>query len=269
MTFQTGTTAGTITLTLTFPNGAPVTKSFTISPQQVQITAATALRQSPNLVVTLTGFDNTYSTGKLSFTFFDTSGKQITPNAINVDASGAFSTYFFTNNQAGGAFSVQATFPVTGDVTQIGSVNVGMSNSARREQHQSDFSIRTARCEPPLRLSGTRRRTRTPHAGSPFMANAPLFRRQIVNQNVDLGIAQFRPESGHQCAAEFDSGHYVRTAWLTMAERKLFVLEQMIQTRADFSALFLDPCRYRGKPRSSRGTDRVPRLEVIFPRAAV
>jgi hypothetical protein len=129
ITFQTGTTAGTITLTLTFPNGAPVTQSFTISPEQVHITTATAVRQSPNLVVTLNGFDNTYSTGKMSFTFFDTSGKQINPTAMSVDATAAFSTYFFTNNQAGGAFSVQASFPVTGDVTQVGSVSVNISNS--------------------------------------------------------------------------------------------------------------------------------------------
>ena len=130
ITFQTGTTAGTLTLSLTFPNGAPVTKSYTIAPQQVQLTSATAVRQNPDLVVTLTGFDNTYSTGKLSFTFFDTSGKQITPSAISVDATSAFSAYFFTNNQAGGAFSMQATFPVTGDVTQVGSVSVAMSNSS-------------------------------------------------------------------------------------------------------------------------------------------
>ena len=130
ITFQTGTTAGTLTLSLTFPNGAPVTKSYTIVPQQVQLTSATAVRQNPNLVVTLTGFDNTYSAGKLSFTFFDTGGKQITPSAISVDATSSFSAYFFTNNQAGGAFSMQATFPVTGDVTQVGSVSVAMSNSS-------------------------------------------------------------------------------------------------------------------------------------------
>ena len=130
ITFQTGTTAGTLTLSLTFPNGAPVTQSFTIAPQQVQLTGATAVRQNPNLVVTLTGFDNTYSAGKLSFTFFDTGGKQITPSAISVDATSTFSAYFLTNNQAGGAFSMQATFPVTGDVTQVGSVGVAMSNSS-------------------------------------------------------------------------------------------------------------------------------------------
>ena len=130
ITFQTGTTAGTITFTLTFPNGAPLTQSFTIAPSTVQITKANALRSNPNLVLTLTGYDNTYTAGNLSFVFYDTAGKQVTPAAISFNAASDFSTYFFTNNQAGGAFSLQATFPVTGDVTQIGSVTAQITNSA-------------------------------------------------------------------------------------------------------------------------------------------
>jgi hypothetical protein len=130
ITFQTGTTAGTITFTLTFPNTAPFTKSYSISAGQVQIVSAKAVRQSPNLVVTVNGFDNTYSTGQMSFIFYDTSGKVLTPNGIAVDARSEFHQYFFTNNQAGGAFAVQASFPVTGDVTQVGSVAVTMKNSA-------------------------------------------------------------------------------------------------------------------------------------------
>jgi hypothetical protein len=130
ITFQTGTTAGTITFTLTFPNKAPVTQSFTIAPQTVQISSGTAVRQSPNLVITLTGYDNTYSAGKLSFTFHDVAGKTITSTPLTIDATSAFHQYFFANNEAGGAFSVQATFPVTGDVNQVGSVSVSITNTA-------------------------------------------------------------------------------------------------------------------------------------------
>jgi hypothetical protein len=128
--FQTGTTAGTITLTVTFPNTAPFSKSYTISPAQVQVVSAKAVRQAPNLVVTINGFDNTYSTGQMSFLFYDTSGHLLTPNGIPVDARSSFHQYFFTNNQAGGAFAMQASFPVTGDATQVGSVAVKMTNSA-------------------------------------------------------------------------------------------------------------------------------------------
>jgi hypothetical protein len=130
LTFQTGTTAGTITFTLTFPNKAPLTRSFAISPSEIQITGSTAVRQPPNLVVTLTGYDNTYSAGQLSFTFTDTSGKVLTPAAIQVNVAASFHQYFFTSNTAGGAFSVQASFPVTGDVTQVGSVTANLTNSA-------------------------------------------------------------------------------------------------------------------------------------------
>jgi hypothetical protein len=130
ITFQTGSTAGTITFTLTFPNGAPITQSYTIAPQTVQITSVSAVRSDPNLIVTVTGFDNTYSAGQLSFSFSDTSGNVITSAPIAVNASSQFSAYFFTNNQAGGAFSLQATFPVTGDITQVGSVNGQITNSS-------------------------------------------------------------------------------------------------------------------------------------------
>ena len=130
ITFQTGTTAGTITFTVTFPNTAPFSQSYTISPAQVQIVSAKAVRQAPNLVVTVDGFDNTYSTGQMSFLFYDTSGNLLTPSGVPVDARSSFHQYFFTKNQAGGAFAMQASFPVTGDVTQVGSVEVKMTNSA-------------------------------------------------------------------------------------------------------------------------------------------
>ena len=130
ITFQTGTTAGTITFTVTFPDKAPLTKSFTIAPQQVQISTSTAVRQSPNLVVTLNGYDNTYSVGNLTFTFYDTSGKLIPPSPLTLNAASDFHQYFFGPSDVGGAFAMQATFPVlNGDVTQVGSVTVGVANS--------------------------------------------------------------------------------------------------------------------------------------------
>jgi len=130
LTFQTGTTAGTLTFTLTFPNKAPYSQSFTITPAQVQVTSMNAVRQDPNLVITMTGYDNTYSLGQLGFLFYDTSGKAMTANPLNVDAASAFKQLFFTNNQAGGAFSLRASFPVTGKVADIGSVAFTLTNSA-------------------------------------------------------------------------------------------------------------------------------------------
>jgi hypothetical protein len=128
-TFQTGTTAGTLTFTTqNFVNTAPYSQSFTIPAAAVLITSGTAVRQTPNLVITLNGYDNTYTAGQLSFSFFDVSGNLLQP-AIQFDASIKFKQYFFTNNQNGGAFSLQATFPDTGDITKVGSVAVTLSNS--------------------------------------------------------------------------------------------------------------------------------------------
>ncbi len=130
LTFQTGTTAGTIKFTLTFPNKAPYSQSFTITPAQVKVSTITAVRQDPNLVITMTGYDNTYSLGQLGFVFYDTTGKPMTDKPLTVDASSAFKQLFFTSNQAGGAFSLKAMFPVTGQVTDIGSVAFTLTNSA-------------------------------------------------------------------------------------------------------------------------------------------
>jgi hypothetical protein len=130
LTFQTGTTAGTLAFTVTFPDKAPLTKSFSIAPEQIQITSSKAARQAPNLVLTLNGYDNTYSAGKLSFTFYDTNGHLISPSPVTVDALPEFHQYFFGPNDIGGAFSMQASFPVlNGDAAQVGSVGVTLTNS--------------------------------------------------------------------------------------------------------------------------------------------
>jgi hypothetical protein len=128
--FQTGTTAGTLTFTLSIPNKADYTQSFTISPAAVQITAVNAVRQAPNLVVTLTGFDNTYSAGKMSFAFLDSNGKAMTAAPIDVDATSQFAKYF-KSSTVGGSFSAQAVFPLSGgDIATVSSVSAMLTNSS-------------------------------------------------------------------------------------------------------------------------------------------
>jgi hypothetical protein len=124
--FQPGTTAGTLTFTVEFVNTAPFSQSFTITPATIHITSASAVRQNPNLAVTINGYDNTYTAGQLAFTFYDLSGRVIAP--ININVAADFQQQVFTKNQ-GGAFSLKASFPVQGDVTQVGSVAIGLTNS--------------------------------------------------------------------------------------------------------------------------------------------
>ena len=138
ITFQTGTTAGTVTFLVAFPDTPTYSQSFTIAPAAIQLTTVQAVAESPNLIVTMTGYDNTYSAGQLSFTFYDTSGKAI-GSPIQFNAAADFQGLFFTNNTMGGIFSLEASFPVTGDVTQVGSVTAGISNSLGQSTSSATF----------------------------------------------------------------------------------------------------------------------------------
>jgi hypothetical protein len=135
-TFQTGTTHGTLTFTLSFANGESYTKSIDIASQTVQITSASGTKQTPNILLNLSAFDNTYSAAKLVFNFYGTNGASLTPGGITYDATSAFHNYFFTNNQAGGAFTLQAQFPVSGDVSTVSSADVTIQSASGQSQTQ-------------------------------------------------------------------------------------------------------------------------------------
>jgi hypothetical protein len=138
ISFQTGTTAGSITFAVAFPDTATYTQSFAIPSATAQLTSVQATRESPNLLVNISGYDNSYSAGQLSFTFYDTTGKVI-GSPISYNASSGFQQLFFTSNTDGGLFSLQASFPVSGDVTQVGSVTVGLANSLGQATSSAAF----------------------------------------------------------------------------------------------------------------------------------
>lgn len=137
LTFQTGTTAGTLKFTLSFAAGQTVSKSIDITPTAVQVVSASATKQSPYLVISLSAYDNTYSSGKLLFNFYDTKGALLTPGGISIDETQDFHNYFFGGtNQTGGAFGMQAKFPVTGDITTVGAADVMVQNANGQSQTQ-------------------------------------------------------------------------------------------------------------------------------------
>lgn len=145
-TFQTGTTAGTINFTLTDSATLQTLNlpAITILPEKVQITSSTAVQSSPNLVLTITGYDNTYSAGELAFSFYGTNGALLNPTPISLNAASAFEQYFFSStNTSGGAFSLSVTFPVTGDVTEVGSVTATVTNSAGQASVSQSFTAST------------------------------------------------------------------------------------------------------------------------------
>jgi hypothetical protein len=129
MAFQTGTTAGTITFTLTLENNAPQQTTLTIPPSPIILDSATAVRELGALDVAFSGFDNTYSASQLAFTFYDLNGNAMPQGVINVDAGAAFQQYFSTT-QVGGSFALLANFLVTGNTTEIGFVTAQIANSA-------------------------------------------------------------------------------------------------------------------------------------------
>lgn len=128
--FSTGTTAGKLTFTadpgIYGLSGDP-SISFTLSPSSVAILSSGATRRANDLDVSISGFDNTYSIGGMSFSFFDRSGGAIT--TIPADFTSSFRPFFQSQN-AGSAFLMRVTFPVTGDATQIGGVEVVLNNTA-------------------------------------------------------------------------------------------------------------------------------------------
>jgi len=128
MPFQTGTTAGTITFTLTLENNPPQQSSLTIPPAPINIDSASAVALFGSINVSFSGFDNTYSASQLAFTFYDTTGKALPQGAIDVDATKYFHQYFSTT-QMGGAFQVLAMFPVSGNEAEIGFVTAQVANS--------------------------------------------------------------------------------------------------------------------------------------------
>jgi hypothetical protein len=128
-TFQTGTTEGTIGFALSI-GGVTATAFATIAPAPVALDLSTAVPATDEIILSLAGFDNTHKASALAFTFYDTTGKAIAPGLIQADVTGAFANYYKANPQAGGTFNLQATFPVTGDITQVAGVEVQFTNPA-------------------------------------------------------------------------------------------------------------------------------------------
>jgi len=127
--FQTGTTSGRIRFTLSgVTTAGDPTTLLTVPASTISIDSAIGTRRAGDLDIQVTGFDNTYSAGVMTFTFSDISGAALSAGAIRADFTPDFRT-FFSKAQAGSAFQIRVSFPVTGDTSGIGSVDVQLTNS--------------------------------------------------------------------------------------------------------------------------------------------
>ncbi|MBI4894002.1 MAG: hypothetical protein HY821_25520 [Acidobacteria bacterium] len=131
LAFQTGTTAGRITVGVTL--GAYSDQSvFRVIAEPVVLTAVKASAASANAEIVLTGYDTTRSVTKAAFTFYRKDGQAAAPGRIEADVSGAFGSYFKSSN--GGAFTLRANFPVSGTHTELEGVEVELVSAAGTRQ---------------------------------------------------------------------------------------------------------------------------------------
>ncbi|HEY4359633.1 MAG TPA: hypothetical protein VGN17_01630 [Bryobacteraceae bacterium] len=127
--FQTGTTSGRMTFTVSgnVPIASDPTTFLVLPPVPMAVENATATRQAGSLDVQVWGFDNTYSAGSMSFTFYDLAGNRVGPVPANFTSD--FHAYFGSAPGTGSTFQMRVTFPVTGDSGQISAVDVQLANS--------------------------------------------------------------------------------------------------------------------------------------------
>ena len=129
--FQTGTTSGKIRFSISTNavlTGTP-SAAMTIPPAAVGVDNATATRRAGDLDVQVWGFDNTYSTGAMGFTFYDAAGHVLGQGPVQADFSAPFRSYFAAA-KSGSAFQMRVSFPVIGDASQVGAVDVQITNAA-------------------------------------------------------------------------------------------------------------------------------------------
>lgn len=123
--FQTGTTAGTIVFSVAL-GGAADSLAVQIPGAPPTIAQIAGARIASGIEARMTGWDNTHSLSQAVFTFYDGAGSPIAPGSIRVDVTADFSRYFAASG-AGGAFTLRADFPVTGDAAQVAAFEVSLA----------------------------------------------------------------------------------------------------------------------------------------------
>ncbi len=132
---QTGTTAGTITLSVFAPAASTTpyqTQQIVVAPAKPSINTVTVTRSGDNLQVQVDpGFSNTRQVTQAIFHFVASSGNSLQNADVTVDVSNLFSSYFTgsTGIGAGGSFIYTQPFTLTDDASKIASVTVTLVNS--------------------------------------------------------------------------------------------------------------------------------------------
>jgi len=136
---QAGTVAGTITIpvVLTTTGGTVVTPAnlvpvvIVVPPAVPTATATTLTRSGTQLTLVVTGYSNTRDVSQAHFHFVPAAGASLTTPDITADVTSVFATYFSNpaNYPFGSTFVYTQIFTVSDDASNIGSVQVTLTNS--------------------------------------------------------------------------------------------------------------------------------------------
>jgi hypothetical protein len=137
---QTGTTAGTITLTTNLTgNGSPIgcncplTQTIVIARSAPVITALRVARTATGFNVTIVGFSTTREVTQGTFRFAGTGSLQTTE--LTVQLGPTFNTYFQSAAATfGGQFSVTVPFTIQGGTATVNSVTATLTNAVGTSQ---------------------------------------------------------------------------------------------------------------------------------------
>ena len=136
--FSTGTSAGTITVTLavdTTGQAIVVSGSLVltgqISPQAPSIGNVTATASSSTITVVVTGFSTTRDMKTAAFHFTPAAGASLTASDFTVDVSSVFTTWYSNPSSfiTGSQFKLTVPFTIGGNPATIASVAVTLTNS--------------------------------------------------------------------------------------------------------------------------------------------
>lgn len=140
VTVQTGTTAGTITVTLKLVSEGQVILDSDIT---IQVSRAAPVIQSVKLTPTssgievdVTGFATPREVTQATFTFTAAAGFTLTTSTFTVDASSLFTPWYQSQDSQpfGSQFKYAETFSVQGGAQGVASVSVTLTNSVGTSQ---------------------------------------------------------------------------------------------------------------------------------------
>jgi hypothetical protein len=122
---QTGSTAGWIVLRIILGPHI-VEQRVHIAPAAVKIDAATAARSANVAEIVIKGIDNARTAQRIGFKFYRTDAS--VAGSFDIGVGPAFKDYYAANTKSGGVFQLRAQFPVSGDSTQLESVEITLTN---------------------------------------------------------------------------------------------------------------------------------------------